>query len=574
MTRLEVGRVVGVALLAAVMLRLVDADGYAAWSQLGRLASTDDHMRLAQLRDALASGEWLRGWVARDNWPYGFALHWTAAFNGPILVGAWLLMRLGWDADAALVLVGGLSGPVTLVLAGAAAAWGLGRLGNAAGWLAGATIAGAVPLLAYGGFGRADHHVATVFACLMVIGHGLRTDDAPRRHGALAGLWLGIALWVSVETLPVVGGLLAVLGARTLEVPSQGRLAAAGLGMFACVALALAIDPSLFDAWRPDRLSWTTLEFAGLAAVALVLTDATSGRVPGVWRAPVGLVLGGLAGGVWLGRRPGLLTGSQAMYGDGMAEAVIPEARELLPVADWVQGVGFLGTAVLGLVALLWLARRSPEVRVTALVAAGVLLVATLAGASSVRFATYATGLGAAALAGGLAGPLRRVRGALPTTGLVVAGAWTILLLTLLLPRPARAPATPRCDLVALAASLSKEPLALLTDSNAPPYLLWGSAHRTVAGQYHTNPEGLADLHASLSALDDSRAREVVRRRGLDGLLICSRGGEISLKGRDGARTFRDELQAGSTQWDWLAAPEPVGETGFWLYRVVPEALR
>ncbi len=574
MTRSEVGRLVGVALLAGAMLRLVDADGYAAWSQLGRLASTDDHMRLAQLRDALASGEWVRGWVARDNWPDGFVLHWTAAFNAPILLGAWLLVQLGWSPDAALVLVGGASGPATLVLTAVAAAWGAGRFGNAAGWLAGALVAGGVALLAYGGFGRADHHVATVLACLMAVGHGVRTDERQGLHGALAGVWLGIALWISVETLPAVGGLIAVLGARTLEVPSRGRLAALGLGLFGCLLLALAVDPAPLDPWRPDRLSWTTLEFAGLAALALALTDATSGRVAGVWRAPVGLVLGGLAGGVWLARRPSLLTGSKAMYGDAVADVVPPQARELLPIADLVQGVGFLGTAVLGVVALLWLASRRPEVRVTALVAAGVLGVAVLAGASSVRFATYATGLGAVALASGLAGPLARVRGPLPTAALVLAGTWTMLLLTLLLPRPAREPAPLRCDVAALPGALQAAPLALLTDSNAPPYLLWGSAHRTVAGPYHVNHAGLADMHAAFTAPDDTVALEVVARRGLDGVLVCGRGGETSLKGQDGARTFYDALQAGRTQWAWLGTPEAVGETGFWLYRVVPEALR
>ena len=60
----------------------------------GQLHGTDGYMRLVRVAALYETGDWFGGTIARDNAPYGTALHWTRPMDLLLLAGAWALSPL------------------------------------------------------------------------------------------------------------------------------------------------------------------------------------------------------------------------------------------------------------------------------------------------------------------------------------------------------------------------------------------------------------------------------------------------------------------------------------------------
>jgi len=109
----------------------------------------------------------------------------------------------------------------------------------------------------------------------------------------------------------------------------------------------------------------------------------------------------------------------------------------------------------------------------------------------------------------------------------------------------------------------TRAPLLIAADINLGAPILWGSPHAVLAAPYHRDAAGLRDNEAIFSG-DEASAREAVRRRGVDFLLICPRESGAGEEGAGGE--FADRLLTGEGP-AWLEAV-PVRE-GARLFQVL-----
>ncbi|MDH5749086.1 MAG: hypothetical protein OEY85_07225, partial [Rhodospirillales bacterium] len=138
------------------------------------------------------------------------------------------------------------------------------------------------------------------------------------------------------------------------------------------------------------------------------------------------------------------------------------------------------------------------------------------------------------------------------------------------------APIARGCDIQAVSSTLNARPglgdqpkvIAGFIDFGAK--LLFYTPHAVLAGQYHRNNEGnLAVVHL-FTAEDEDTARDIVTRRKVDLVLICTAAPEMKLyKGKTARPSFVDRLGDGDLP-PWLRSlPVPAGTT-FKLFQVVP----
>ncbi len=567
----------GVLAFAALLLALLDSKALIGLLTRHALVDTDSYMRITRLRDVLEGDAWKAGRVLRDNWPYGFDMHWTMLYDLPILGVTRALMAIGAPKEPTLTLVGGLSGPVTLMLLVLGVAWTLRPAGDRAAWTGAVLTASAVPLVSYGGFGRADHHIATMVPLVWALGHGVRAQT--RGWGFLRGLVIGLlltsSLWVSVEALPAVVGVLAVLAARRLDGGPAGVLSAAALALALGVTVVLAIDPPPPGHQAAiDRLSSVFRDFAACSAAALWLADGL-GAVKTPWVRIPGGVFGALgAGGLWLALHPEVFGGFETSVGAELARLIAPTIVELKPVRSLLDGVQYLGLGAAGVTAAVWALVRRREVVLTRVVTALMALAMLGLAVQHVRFSTYTALTGALVVAVVIvpwleARPAGSVRGTVGWLALVQPMTAGMLALALSVGQP---PKPPGCNPTAAVRKIPGPPAAVLSEHPVAPYLLYFTEHRAVAGPYHWNVQGLGDLYRSFLAASDTPAHRVAFERDLQWIMVCSRTGDPALASVE-APNFYDQLRTSPVStWSWLKRVDgwPGETTGYVLWQVLP----
>ena len=148
-----------------------------------------------------------------------------------------------------------------------------------------------------------------------------------------------------------------------------------------------------------------------------------------------------------------------------------------------------------------------------------------------------------------------------------------LLVLGLLFWQGTEAPAErPECALPAIAPALNRLPPAtVLVPVFDAPELLYLTHHRSVAGPYHHNVQGILDVYRAWSDDDAAaaRAKAIVERRGIDYLLGCSRI-QPALRGTEAAPSLAARVRDGDVP-DWLVpvAWDDDPATDWRLYRVV-----
>lgn len=236
----------------------------------GDRLSTDDAMRLVEVRDLLAGQPWYDLFQHRVLPPEGLSMHWSRYIDAPLaalmaaldpLVGADMAVR--WVA---------VIWPLTLgVVFMALTAWLTARL---FGYLA-ATIALVgfltITLLFNGGFaaGATDHHAVQIILMLVLCGN-LVLPDHPLRRGIAGGLAAALSLAVGLEMILFIAaaGVVLVLSHALCKPEADKRL----LGFSAALALAVPVlmagqlDPALWsvpvcDAISPPLIALTSAAF-------------------------------------------------------------------------------------------------------------------------------------------------------------------------------------------------------------------------------------------------------------------------------------------------------------------------
>ena len=562
----------------------------------GDLVDGDSYIHIVRLRGILADGSWHGGIFARNNAPFGMAIHWTKGYDLILLaLAAPLALIVGWNG--ALAWVAPAVGPVAtfaLILAGVWAAAPVCR--TAEQRLIGIVLALAPKLIYDGSIGDADHHVMVVAAWLLFMGFALRVGlgQGALRDGVLAGLSAAFALWLSVECILGVGLGIALMGLAWVR--EGGRLRRANLAFAATFVLAvvtlLALDPP-HEGWlqpKLERLSILYVAFAVLVALLWAALALGPQRAE-AWRARLAVAAAGaaLAALCLAVLFPGVLVPEQTLFGaGGNARLWVDETGEMQPSFRTLGGgVLFASGPAIGLAATGVLAWRERQVAAGTAWAMFALMLAppTALGLRHVRFMIYPEMFAALPIAMLLVRLLPYVDRVAPAplrlfgrslAGMVLLAGPIFLAGFLAAATPAADRTIADCAVRPVAAALNDygfmggTDLVIMAHPNETPELLYWTGHRTVAGLFHTEVDGLQDIVRFFASRDDATAKAIVARRGIALVMFCTGDGTVSAAADPDGRELFTRLLKGKVP-GWLAAqPWPAGTTSdLRLFRVV-----
>ncbi|MFT0533919.1 hypothetical protein ACMHYJ_13990 [Castellaniella hirudinis] len=561
----------------------------ALWAE--HLPNPDSYTKLVLVRDWQASTGYQ--YMARDGGPSGSYLHWSAVHTWAMQQLTWGLQGLGLSRDKALLLAGGgltLSSLMLLYLFGILAILRQGgRLAALATLLALMTSQG---LNAYGQLVQITHHIFMLVplaaAAWLILGQASaqqpslgktsRTQNtrAIIRPTLLAGLCLGLSLWISPETMPLITGLVALQTSLRLQYPDGSRCWPMALGLCALLLAGWLTDPPppTFSPWALDHLSLAWLGWGGVLALLLCLADQLA-TWPGqtlISRAGWISLAALIGGGLWLTLTPGALNGPAGLLPTELQTLWWNHINELRPAGKPSEILAWVAMPLLAGILLL---RQSIKIRCLWW---GVLALTALAYAG---LAAWHMRMGAAAaLTGALAWGVwlskkaafhQQNPGNLPVhtqhqAALLLMAPVLIMLLSILSAaieknwdRPNDAPQA--CKLADIADSLNAlPPTTVLISLNDGPRLQWFTHHRTLAGNYHHNTQGILNVyHIWRAQDDDTQARTLVKQQHIGALLVCA---NAQAKGtRLAARLARGEAP------NWVQTPKTID--GWYWYPVL-----
>jgi hypothetical protein len=483
-----------------------------SWRQLaqvirGELLNPDSYMRLVRLAETLQSGAPVET-VARDGTGAGFALHWSHLLDMLLLLLA-APFRLIWPTEVsadwplppAVHWAAVASGPLAVGALALAIVWAVSPFADREWrWLVPIATATTPSVLGYGLPGVVHHHVLLAVVTVMVTGWALRSSDVGMLAGWRSGLWAGVGIWLSPETMPFTLMAIGGLGVASTLSPNNNRLrhalCAAGPALLLIVSVALALDPGS-DGWAavaPDRIS---VLFVALAVAVCVIGTgmAIIDRLgfSNLMRALLGLGLASLVLGGWLAAFLIVLRGAEGAVSNVHAAVLWGLISEMLPVNTAADFLRYLFGGMLGatLAAALAIHRRSLLLGYIALC-----VVATVGfGAQHRRFATYAGVVAAFALPVAMTLLSHRLA-TLPTSwaALVRVACQIGFLLLPLIPNLAAVPSSalasmtngPTCSLADIHQLLAPyAQYVILAQPDETPELLFHSDVRAVGALYH-----------------------------------------------------------------------------------------
>jgi hypothetical protein len=268
-------------LVGMIWLATVVAYLAASFGQGGDL-STDDAMRLVQVRDLLAGQRWFDLTQHRLSPPEGLTMHWSRLIDLPLAA----MIALGKTVLPAAIAerVAMAIWPAGLLLLFFAGIVRLGRAlaGDSAARLALIFAALMAPVLQHFRPGAIDHHNVQ----LVLLVWSLVFAISPRpRDAAIAALLSAFSLAIGVEMAPAVAALAGAIALRWIVCGDAARQSAVAFGLaFAAVMIALfaaTVPPRLYTVTACDALSNVYVVAAaagglGLAALASLRAAASS----------------------------------------------------------------------------------------------------------------------------------------------------------------------------------------------------------------------------------------------------------------------------------------------------------
>lgn len=515
--------------------------------------STDDAMRLVEVRDLLAGQSWFDLTQYRMDPPHGGSMHWSRLIDVPI-AGLILLLRplLGAAGaeQAALVLWPTSMLAAALVLVGMIAvrmAGGARRQELALAAMVAAALA--APALIHFRAGAIDHHNVQIVLLLCFL--FFAADIENRARSALfAGLSVTTSLAIGVEMLPAfAAGCVAVLGLLIW----RGTAVASSVAVFGAT---LAGSSALLAALLLRPQSWTAPVFDAFGAPVLLLL---------------------IGGGISLMSVSAVAVRRADLHSRVVAAAISGSLLLAIFFAAFPRSVASPYAAVDPLVTSLWLDHVAEVMSLSTLLAlqperiAGTyapplatLVLAAMVMARAPRKFRFRWALASSVIAASLAISLWQIRGAASATMAAapvfvasLAVLWPLierrrLLLAVVFASPAVLGAAgmagrPLLDMVAPPAKAivkqdgvstcrgysSVVTLAALPRGRiiAPidlgPSILAATEHSVFAGPYHRNNDGnLAMIRAMMA--DPDTARRILGDRQADYLALCR--GSLELK--------------------------------------------
>jgi len=508
--------------------------------------STDDAMRLAQVRDLLAGQSWYDLTQWRMNVPFGLPMHWSRLIDAPI-AGLILIFRQFLAPQSAETLAICLWPMLSML-----AAWlAIGRIaqqlaGLKAGVIAVLFAAAGAAVLGYFTPGVIDHHNVQVALTLWTLAFLIDVETKPRAANAAALLSV-LSLAIGLEVLPYVVTSILIIGALWIlrGEAFAGSVRRFGLTFSLAAPLALvafAADHERFsaacDAYSGFYATLATFGGLGLASVTL-LAAGTPLR-----RALLFVGLGVAALLLVLAIAPACLDGPYGNVSPKITQIFLSRVQEvqspiLNAANDWpffFYGTLYSAFGLLACIVAVFLVEAKNRKAAIILAAfAGMAFAVMSVEVRGVLFALLASlpGLAAATQRGIERWTRPGWRAALATivalalfSNVSLAYAVSIGRNFLADPRAqaARAKADSEswyCFSQASVAQLAAQPRArVVAFLDQGPAILAYSAHSVLAGPYHRNEQGILDTYDLLTKSPETGAR-IARRRGIDYVAIC-----------------------------------------------------
>jgi len=499
----------------------------------GPTLSTDDAMRLVQVRDLLAGQGWYDLTQYRLSPPEGVAMHWSRLIDVPV---AFLIRAVEWAVPTELAERLALTvWPAALLLAFLVGIVRLARelADDSAARLALIFAALLAPVLQHFRPGAIDHHNAQIALTVWTLALLLR--ERPR-DAAIAGALSALSLAIGQEMAPIIAVMAALVTLRWILRGEASRAFAAAFalafGIASLLAFVTTVPPARYLAASCDALSIVQVSIAVCGGFGLAILTG--------WRA-LNTVRKRVAGAAGLGEVVSVIVvlGFPACLGDPYGQldprlaalwlGNVSEARSIASMLhDLPQEVlPYYGLPLLGLALGVYRAWRDED-RWGWIFGTAVLAVSSLIAVWQVRGAAVANALAlplvTAALVRGLPVPDGRA---------VFFGLGRAVLLASLLVNPLTLIGTGKVTAWAMERSSGKTRPTVLTDGpgacrlpsdyaplaqlpqglvlgfiDAGPLILMATEHQVLAAPYHRNIRGnAAMLEVFLGRPDDASGR-------------------------------------------------------------------
>jgi len=503
--------------------------------------STDDAMRLVEVRDLLGGQGWFDLFQHRMDPPGGTSMHWSRLIDAP-LAALILLLRplLGLHGAETLTLYlwPALLFAIALVLVAAIAR----QMANSAIPVIPAVVLAVLCLPALGHFqpGAIDHHNAQIDLLLALV---LMTAQIERSavKAALGGLTASLSLAIGVEMLPAIAATgVAVVGLFVWRgAPVARQVAAFGAGL---AASSLLLAPVLLP--LPSLSSQVCDAFGGpvlLLTAGGGMALVTMAGIDRHYQTPVTRVVSGAAlavilGGAFLLLFPGCIASPYALldpilvslWMNNVAEAMsfarilqfFPE-RIVLLHGFAIMSLGFAAVAVIRAPSperFRWVAGIAP---LAALIAVSLWQVRGAAGASMLAAPIFAASLAVLWRGLGAGSALLLLSVIASPIGFAVVGISAKPLLDAIFKPEVIGGPTP-CGTLSSVVSLKQLPKGrLMAPVDLGPAILVETNHEVFAGPYHRNNDGMTAL-IKLMLAPPATARQILSDRHVDYVVTCS----------------------------------------------------
>jgi len=556
----------------------------------GELTSSDDYMRMVEIRDWLGGQNWFDMHQYRLNPVDPLNSHWSRIsdilIGGPIKI---LTPFLG-AAKAELVTVIAYPSILLLIYLYLASALTSTLISNrATSVMTAFMLALSFGALSQFGMGRIDHHglqiVIALATCWLII-----TSISKSKHLIYAGILCGLALYIGIESAPYVAAaciavvLIWVFGENNAV--QKMRNFGLALAVTTTVSLLISTPPSQWFTPTCDALSVVYTQLTLVVAVILWGLGFTSAKLKKpLSKFGVAGVLGALALGVTLVLYPHCLKGPYAGLDQRLVDIWLSNVAEAgnfknLFMSDIVAGLAAIIVPVLAIVGYIFAVKgQSRSVPITERTLIIFVILALFAGLIQTRLMFFATALGipfatyilirALAWAGKFEPKLKMVA---VRAGIIIALApVTLPIFTNLFVKSPNMPetnaATPMCVSQPVLSKLNALPAGTVLsqiDLGAP--ILNFTDLSVTSAPYHRNASGiLAALDMFIQ--DEATAKRTVTQMKADYVVACADSSETNMMLIYGPDGMLAQLKAGKTP-DWLEKIDVDSEGLLLVYRV------
>jgi hypothetical protein len=503
--------------------------------------STDDAMRLVEVRDLIGGQSWFDLFQYRMDPPSGLSMHWSRLIDAP-LAGLILLLKpfLGThDAEAATLYFWPL---LLFAIAVALVAAITRQLSSNINAQIAATLLAvlALPALTHFRPGAIDHHNAQIDLLLALVLMAAQIERSAVK-AAIGGLMASLSLAIGVEMLPAIAVIgVAVFGLfvwRGAPVARQAGAFGAGLAASSLLLAPALLPLSSLTAQVCDAFGGPVLLLAAGGGIALVMIVGIDRYYQTLrMRLVGGTGLAIVLGGAFLSSFSGCVAPPYAnldplllsLWIDYVAEAVsLTRLLQLFP--ETIPGFYLFPIMTMGLAVMALIRSPSPEKfrwivgmgTLAALMGISFWEVRGAAGASMVAAPLFAASLTVLWPRFASARNLLLLSALASPFSLAVIGLSAKPLTDAIFKPQAISPPSP-CRSLSDVASLKQLPRGrVMAPVDLGPAILAETNHDVFAGPYHRNNDGIAALiKLMLSPLP--AAKQILSDRHVDYLVTCS----------------------------------------------------